>query len=123
LHETEGHAAEKIKISRARDSKAEWWPDGFFIPPWGGPPWLWIYSRAADRVLGLRPSQLMGQGALLAIVPDAGFWRGHFKQAGDIDWQAAAAAVIAACYAAGERPAPTGFALRGPGRPKKIEAR
>ena len=96
-----------------------WWPEGYFIPPWGGPPWLWVYSRAADRVMGLRPSQILGQGVILSIVPDANFWRGNFGKNGDVDWLAAAGEIIAACYSAGERPAPPGFKVRGPGRPRK----
>lgn len=119
LHRTEWPTTSEMQNSRAQRilDGFEWWPEGFFLPPWGGPPWLWIYSKAAGRVLALRPSQLLGKGGLLAIVPRPGFWR-HYMDNPAEDWDSAAAKVLALCYEAGHREPPEGVSIRGPGRPR-----
>ena len=110
----------KMQNSRAERNFEgfEWRPEGFFIPPWGGPPWLWIYSKAAGRVLGLRPSQLLGKGGLMCIVPRVDFWEHYMDGRG---WDGAAAKVLALCYGEGHREPPEGISIRGPGRPRRMK--
>ena len=111
-------------ISRARETGRLYECDGFSIPQFGTSiPWLWIWSRAADRVLGLRPSQLVQLSTLLAINPDISLWRRWFPEAGaGVDAAAAGAALMADCYAAGEMPPPDAARIRKPGRPRKVTA-
>jgi len=107
------------KISHARITKPAWSAEGYFVPPWGGPPWLFISCIALGRTLALRPSQLVGRSGLFAVVPDTDFWRFNFPdKSGDADWDRAAAYMIKACYAAGECLPPDGVNIRGPGRPR-----
>ena len=111
--------------SRTRETGRLYACDGYSIPQFGTSiPWLWIWSRAADRVLGLRPSQLVQLSTLLAIHPDAAQWRRWFpaKDGTGVDAAAAAAALVADCYAAGEMPPPDAARIRKPGRPRKVAA-
>ena len=56
------------QTSRTRDYAPVYECRGFSIPQFGTSiPSLWIWSRAADRMLGLRPSQLVQLSTLLAI--------------------------------------------------------
>ena len=113
------------ETSHAREYEPVYECRGFSIPQFGTSiPWLWIWSRAADRVLGLRPSQLVQLSTLLAIHPDIGLWRRWFpaKDGPGVDTSAAGAALMADCYAAGEMPPPDAARIRKPGRPRKVAA-
>ena len=110
------------ETSRTRETGRLYACDGFSIPQFGTSiPWLWIWSRAADRVLGLRPSQLVQLSTLLAISPDISLWRRWFpaRDGTGVDAAAAGAALMADCYAAGEMPPPDGARIRKPGRPRE----
>ena len=113
-------AARRSPAGLGVDPDALWWPLGFSMPPGGGPPWLWLHSRAAGRAMGMRPTQLLAQGNMLALVPNVAHWRQlHPAKSGSgADWESAAAEVMRHCYAAGEIEPPEGIRPRGPGRPK-----
>jgi hypothetical protein len=113
------------KTSRARDYAPVYECRGYSIPQFGTSiPWCWIWSKAADRVLGLRPSQLVQLSTLLAINPDISLWRRWFraKDGTGVDVSAAGASLMADCYAAGEMPPPDATRIRKPGRPSKVAA-
>ena len=113
------------ETSRTRETGRLYACDGFSIPQFGtSVPWCWIWSRAADRVLGLRPSQLVQLSTLLAINPDISLWRRWFpaKDGTGVDACGAGAALMADCYAAGEMPPPDAARIRKPGRPSKVAA-
>jgi hypothetical protein len=113
-------AAPRMRPELRVDPEALWWPLGFSMPPGGGPPWLWLYSRAAGRAMGMRPTQLLSQGNMLALVPNVAHWRQlHPAKSGSgADWESAAAEVMRHCYDVGEIEPPEGIIPRGPGRPK-----
>jgi hypothetical protein len=107
--------------SYARYKNSECEPVGVWYPPWGpSVPWLWIWSRAAGRILGFRPSQMIWAN-LLVICPDKSRWAKSFpgKKPGTTDWAAAAARLIEGCLLCGIVEPPEGFNIRGPGRPRK----
>ena len=113
------------ETSRARDYAPVYECRGYSIPQFGTSiPWLWIWSRAADRVLGLRPSQLVQLSTLLAIHPDISLWRRWFpaEDGTGVDAAAAGASLMADCYTAGEMPPPDAARIRKPGRPRKVAA-
>ena len=113
------------EISRARVYEPVYRAEGFSIPTFGTSiPWCWIWSRAADRVLGLRPSQLCSVSTLMVIHPDAAQWRRWFpaKDGTGVDAAAAGAALMVDCYAAGEMEPPDAARIRKPGRPRKMAA-
>ena len=113
------------ETSRTRETGRLYACDGFSIPQFGTSiPWLWIWSRAADRVLGLRPSQLVQLSTLLAINPNLDQWRRWFpaKDGTGVDAAAAGAALMVDCYAAGEMEPPDAARIRKPGRPRKMAA-
>jgi len=110
------------ETSRAREPEPLFECRGHWFAPFGtSVPWLWIWSRAAGRVLGLRPSQLSSEGTLLTICPDVDHWRRNFpdrKGSSGIDCVRASATLIAECYRAGLKKPPPDVAIRGPGRPR-----
>ena len=113
------------ETSRTRETGRLYECDGFSIPQFGTSiPWLWVWSRAADRIMGLRPSQLVQLSTLLAIHPDAAQWRRWFpaKDGTGVDAVKAGAVLMADCYAAGEMEPPDAARIRKPGRPRKVAA-
>ena len=115
----------KNEISRACEPICHWRAVGYCLPPRGGTPYLFVWSRAADRVLTLRPGQIVGRAGLLSIVPDLRFWTGNYRvrkgrlDPDSADWDRATGDVIAECYRAGETSPPAGVLIRSPGRPRK----
>ena len=110
------HVREWIPVYRAL---------GYSFPEWGTSiPWLWIWAKDTNRTFGLRPSQLISVSTLFALCPVPVIWRAWFPEKGGpgIDCLAAGAALLKACYDAGEIEPPAGINIRGPGRPRKVAA-
>lgn len=70
----------------------------------GSEAWLHIRVDGVERVF--RPSQALGLGFLLQLVPDLDHWRRMFPSrtynGRKVDWYAACTCIIRACRAAGE---------------------